>query len=128
MLCSWNVNISRFCRSLKVCLGKSFILQSRAQLAINKTYLLPDHKLKLKINSCFWFLWKENKQMKVNLQLNFYKLDLHLLSYKNVSQIASRIFITQCLFTDRSLETKSCKLNNLQNTLSRSSPPVSAVV
>ena len=38
--------------------------------------------------------------MKVNLQLNFYKLDSHLLSYKNVSQIASRIFITQCLFTD----------------------------
>ena len=45
-----------------------------------------------KFDFCFWFLQKEKNGVKTNL--------LRLLSSKNLSQIPSKIFATQCFFTD----------------------------
>ena len=54
-----------------------------------------------KPDSCFWFLRKDKKRIKTNMQLNLQELQWKLFSCKNICQIAGKIFATQCFFTDR---------------------------
>ena len=56
------------------------------------TYWKPD--------SCFWVIRKGKKRIKANLLLNLQELKLRLFSCKNISQIASKTFATQFIFTD----------------------------
>ena len=48
-------------------------------------------------------------------------MQLQFFSHKNVSQIACKIFATQCFFADH-LKHKTGKQNNFQNVLNKSSP------
>ena len=50
-----------------------------------------------KSGSCFWFVRKGKERIKANLYLNLMEILFELLSYKNISQIASKTFATQHL-------------------------------
>ena len=91
----------------------SAYLWRRVRLAINKTqkyFLLPDHQLLL--NSNFWFLLKDKKRIKANLQLNLKELELF--SYKNVSQVLCKILATHYFFIDhfkhKTTNKKTCRM------------------
>ena len=50
-----------------------------------------------KYDSCFWFVRKDKERIKANLYINLMEILFELLSYKNISQIASKTFATQHL-------------------------------
>ena len=81
-------------------IGQSFEVERNSLYTKNRNICCYQTSNLLK--TLFFFLrCKEGKKkIKMNLSLNLQEFQLRLFSCKNISQIASKTFATQCFFTD----------------------------